>query len=257
MSPRRLAAYVATGGLAYAAALIAMFPAPWIANAIERASGQAFLLRDPAGTGWAGSGHLYVRRRSGGMLDLGMLRWTSFPFEILAGKLVADITLGESAKAARFELSPASTTLRGLNLALPGQMLENVAPGLESLGPQGNVLIRSENLRFEGNSILGLAEIEWRPVQLARAQGLELGSHLARLRGGGTKVDIELGTISGPLRLTGGGTWTRNSGLSVSGAVEHGGDPAGTMTQFLRTVCTEYRPGHCAFRIMHRTAKGT
>lgn len=257
MSPRRIAVYFATGGLAYAAALIVMFPAPWIAHAIERKSGQALSLRDPVGTIWSGSGHLYVRRRSGEMLDLGMLRWTSSLLETLTGKLVAHIALGESAKAVRLELSPASTTLRGLNLTLPGQMLESVAPGLESLGPQGTVLIRSDNLRLEGNSVLGLADIEWRPVQLARAQGLELGSHVARLRGGGTKVDIELGTIAGPLRLTGGGTWTRDSGLSVSGAMEHGADPSGTMTQFLRAVCTEYRPGHCAFRIMHRTAKGT
>ncbi len=256
MSPRRVAAYVVTGSLAYAATLIAMLPAPWIAHAIERASGQTFVLRDPAGTVWSGSGHLFVRHRSGELLDLGALRWNSFALETLAGRLVADLVLGKSANPMRLELSPASATVRGLALALPGQILESMAPSLGALGPQGTILLRSDNLRIDARSILGLAEVEWRPVQLARAQGLELGSHVARLRGGGEKVDIEFGTIGGPLRLSGGGTWTRDGGLSVSGAVEHGGDPSGTMTQFLRAVCNEYRPGNCTFRIMHRPAKG-
>ena len=257
MNAGRIAAYVATGSLAYAAALIATFPAPWFAHAIERISKQTLLLRDPVGTTWSGSGRLFVRQRSGEMLDLGMLRWDSSLFETLAGKLAADLTLGESTTAVRLELSPASTTVRGLNLELPGRILENVAPGLEALGPQGKILIRSDNLRFDANSILGLADVEWRPVQLARAQGLELGSHLARLRGGGRKIDIEFGTIEGSLRLSGGGTWARDSGLIVSGAIEHGEDRSGTMTPFLQGVCNEYRPGHCAFRITHRPEKGT
>ena len=80
---------------------------------------------------------------------------------------------------------------------------------------------------------------------------------LARLRGGGRKIDIEFGTIEGPLRLSGGGTWARDSGLIVSGAIEHGEDRSSTMTPFLQGVCNEYRPGRCAFRIMHQPAKGT
>jgi hypothetical protein len=128
---------------------------------------------------------------------------------------------------------------------------------VEAFGPHGKILIRSDSLRFDANSILGLAEVGWRPVRLARAQGLELGSHVARLRGGGRKIDIELATIEGPLRLSGGGTWTRDSGLTVSGAVEHGEDRSGMVAQFLRGVCSEYRPGRCAFRITHQPGKGT
>ncbi|MFN0161545.1 MAG: type II secretion system protein N [Burkholderiales bacterium] len=251
-----MTAYVVAGVLAYAVALVALLPAPWIAHAIERASGQTILLRDPAGTVWSGSGRLFLRQHSGEMLGLGKILWNSSIFDSLAGKLVTDIAISDSAKSMRLELSPASTTVRGLDLALPGQALENVAPGLGALGPQGKVLIRSDSLRFDANSILGLADVEWRPVQLARANGLELGSHVARLRGGGRKVDIELGTIAGPLRLSGGGSWSRDGGLIVTGAIEHGGDPSGSMTQFLQTVCNEYRPGHCAFRIMQRPAKG-
>ena len=198
---------------------------------------------------------LAVGVRSGDMLDLGMLRWNSSAFGTLTGKLAADLILGETATAVHLELSPASTAVRGLNLELPGQILANIAPGLEALGPRGKILIRSDNLRFDANSILGLADVEWRPVRLARAQGLDLGSHVARLRGGGSKIDIEFGTIEGPLRLSGGGSWTRVSGLIVSGVIEHGEDRSGAMTPFLQGVCSEYRPGRCAFRITHQPAK--
>lgn len=257
MSARRTGLYIATGCLAYVAALIATIPAAWFSRVIEGISGQTLLLRDPVGTAWSGSGRLFVRQRSGDMLDLGALHWVSSLSGALTGKLAADISLGESATPVHLELSPASTTVRGLNLELPGQILANIAPGVEALGPHGRILIRSDSLRFDANSILGLAEVQWRPVRFARAQGLDLGSHVARLRGGGRKLDIELATIEGPLRLSGSGTWAGDSGLTVSGAIEHGEDRSGMMAQFLRGVCSEYRTGRCAFRITHQPAKGT
>jgi general secretion pathway protein N len=245
---RRAWLYVATGCLVYLAALIATTPAPWVSRFVERFSHQALLLREPVGTAWAGSGRLYAQQRAGDLVDLGLLRWNTLLSGILTGKLGAEVALGESASAMRLDLSPASTAIRALNVELPGRLLSIVAPGLEALGPQGKVRIRSDNLRFDANSILGLADLEWRPVQLDRAHGLALGSHVARLRGGGSKVDIELGTIDGPLRLSGSGTWTAETGLDISGALEHGEDRSGETASFLQGVCSEYRAGRCAFR---------
>jgi hypothetical protein len=108
--------------------------------------------------------------------------------------------------------------------------------------------IRSESLQLDADSILGLAEIEWRQVRLSRAPGLDLGSHVARLRGGGSKVDIELGTLEGPLRLTGRGTWDRSAGLTMAGAAEHGAQPAAELGAFLKAVCPEYQNNRCGFR---------
>ena len=243
--------YVATGCLVYLAALIATTPAPWVSRFVERFSHQALQLRAPVGTAWAGSGRLYAQQRTGDMVDLGVLRWNTLLSGLLTGKLGAEVSLGESATMMQLELSPASTTIRALNVELPGKLLSIVAPGLEPLGPQGKVRIRSDSLRFDTNSVLGLADIEWRPVQLDRAHGLALGSHVAHLRGGGSRVDIELGTIEGPLRLSGSGTWTGETGLDISGALEHGEDRSGETASFLQGVCSEYRTGRCAFKFKH------
>jgi general secretion pathway protein N len=158
------------------------------------------------------------------------------------------VTLGENTAAVQFDLWSASTTIRTMRLELPGKLLAFVAPGLESLGPQGNILIRSDSMRFDAHSALGIADLEWRPVQLERARGLALGSHIAHLRGGGRKIDIELGTLDGPLRLSGRGTWSAEAGLDISGALEHGEDRTGETASFLQGVCSEYRNGRCGFR---------
>jgi general secretion pathway protein N len=249
MNRQAIGLYVAAGCLAYAVALIAMLPAPWMARHIENASNQSVLLRDPAGTVWSGGGRLYVRERAGTLLDIGALRWTASPASIFTGKLAVELALGSAAPSARLQLSPFSLAILGLNLELPGRVIASFAPPLEALGPQGKLLIRSDNLRFDGDSVFGLANIEWRPVRLARAPGLDLGSHVARLRGGGSKVDIELGSLGGPLRLSGAGVWTRERGLLATGAAEHDEETGAALAPFLQGVCTSYANRRCEFRL--------
>jgi len=232
--------------LAYVLTLIATLPAAWLPAAIGSLSKQSLQLRDVSGNAWKGSGRLYLRERAGGLLDLGELRWNASPAGLLAGKFVTDLVLGESAGSARVELSPASVTLRGVSLAFPGDVLAQIVPAMNPLGPQGTVLLRSENLRVSADELLGLADIEWRPVRLAAAHGLDLGSHVAHLRAGGRKIDFELGTIEGPLRLSGSGAWTQESGLAGSGMLEHGeNQPA--LAAFLQGMCADYRARRCSF----------
>jgi hypothetical protein len=233
--------------LVYAATLLATIPAAWVSWAIERASDRVLLLSDPTGTAWSGSGNLHVRPRSGELLDLGRLRWSSSPSGIFAGHLAAEISLGAGGKTVRVELSPAAMNVRGLSLDLPGRMLAEFVPALGALGPEGTLLVRSDSLRVETGSVLGLGAIEWHKIRLSRAGGIDFGSHVARLRGGGDKVDIEFGTIEGPARLSGGGTWTANHGLSLSGSFDPG-DSSPAMSSFLKGVCSEYRGERCTFR---------
>jgi len=248
MTRRRLILYIVTGCLVYAVALLAMLPAPWVSHVIESASHHKLLLRDAAGTVWTGSGRLYARQRSGDLIDLGPLRWSTAPSALLQGELAADVALNDAASPVHLEFSPGSVTIRDVKLELPGKLLAIVAPPLEVLGPEGEVRVRSDNLRIDGNSILGMAEIEWRQIRLARANGIELGSHVARLRGGGRKVDVELATLEGPVTLEGGGTWSQAAGLAISGTVE---PHAAAVVPFLKGVCSEYRDSRCLFQIKY------
>jgi len=249
VSTRRFALYGGLGIAIYLATLVATIPAPWVSRAVERMSEQKVQMREPTGTLWTGSGRLYANQRSGPLLELGLLRWRTFWSGILGARLRIELSLGDASKRATVQLSPSGMSIRGLDLVLPARIIASFAPGFESFGPKGMLRLRSDDLRFDGDSILGLAEMEWRHVRLARIPELELGSHLVRLRGGGSKVDIELATIDGPLRLSGGGTWTRSAGLSLSGAAEHDAQPAPVLAAFLNGMCPGYSRNRCTFRI--------
>ena len=248
MTRGRIALYCTVGVLAYLATLVATLPATWISRALERASSEKLLLRSPAGTVWNGSARIYAKARSGPPLELGELRWKTAWTSLLAGRLATDIALGGAGRPTHLELSPFGLSLQGLDVTLPAKALASFAPGLETFGPEGVLRVRSDSLRVESDSILGLAEIEWRQVRFARAPGLFLGSHVARLRGGGSKVDIELGTLDGPLRLSGTGNWDPKGGLRMSGAAEHGPQAPPELAQFLKAMCTDYRDSRCGFR---------
>ena len=138
MSVRRLVLYAAWGLAAYLVAFLALAPAAWLAQSVERASQQRLELRDAAGSAWSGSGRLYARTRGGEFLDLGSVRWKSTPAALLRGKLAADMTVNESPKPIRVELSPGAVTLKDLALEVPGKALGTLAPPLEILGPAGS-----------------------------------------------------------------------------------------------------------------------
>ena len=251
MSGRRLALYVACAVLAYVVTLLALAPAAWLAQSIERASRERLELRDATGSAWSGSGRLYARTRAGEFLDLGSVRWKSSPATLLRGRLGADMTLNESAKPVRLELGPGAVEVKDLALEVPGKALGALAPPLEILGPGGRVRVQSDDLRVDGESVLGLATVEWRDIRLARASGIELGSHVARLRGAGSRVDIELGTLDGPLRVSGSGSWSPRGGLALTGTAEPRPEAAATLVPFLRGVCPEFRDSRCIFNIKY------
>ncbi|HWM44268.1 MAG TPA: type II secretion system protein N [Burkholderiales bacterium] len=248
MTRARLLAYCAVGALAYLIALAATLPAAWISRALERASAEKLLVRAPEGTLWTGRARVYARERSGPPLELGELRWKTAWSGVFAGKLATDVTFGNAGRPVHLELSPFGVTVQALDVSLPAKVLSTFVPGLETVGPEGVLRLRSDNLRVEDDSILGLAEVEWRQVRFSRAPGLDLGSHVARLRGGGSKVDIELGTLEGPLRLSGSGMWDPKAGFKGAGAAEHGAQVSPELPSFLRAMCPEYRNNRCGFR---------
>src|SRR5262249_60549433 len=113
---------------------------------------------------------------------------------LLRGRLAADMTVNESPKPIRVELSPGAVTLKDLALEVPAKALGTLAPPLEIMGPSGRVRVQSDDLRLEGDSVLGLATVEWRDIRFARASGVELGSPVARLPGGGARRGYEPAT---------------------------------------------------------------
>ena len=227
---------LAVGALVYVAVLIATAPSTLVSQFIEIQTQERLSLRDPAGTVWSGSGRLAARLRSGEVLDLGPLAWETQLWSLAVHVKPGDLVV---------HLSPRELLLRDLDFRVPGALVASLDPALEALGPRGTVRITSDELRIGRGSLLGLAELEWRDVRRARVGGLARGSHVARLRGGGGTVGIELASLEGPLQLRGAGSWDRREGFSISGSAQAAG---GELAGFLKSVCAEYRDARCAFR---------
>jgi len=246
---RRSALYIAVGCLAYLIAMIATVPSAYIGNFIERETNGMLLLRSSSGTIWSGGGWLYWREGSGNLTDIGQLRWTSSQAAILAGRFETEVGLDGSRLPLFLTISNSSISVRRLDLRLPGRILVAAVPRANALQPGGMLHIRSDSLRLEGKSILGLVDIAWESIRLGRAPGLDFGSQVAHLRCGGSKIDIELGTIEGPLRLSGTGTWTPTDGLNLSGTIQEAEESSAQMTTFLKGMCSGYTNRQCRFHI--------
>lgn len=251
MRARDLLVYVAWGTLLYAIALLAMLPGASVSLTFERLSGQRLELREASGSAWSGSGRLYARTGAGALTDLGPVRWRAYPAALLRGKLGVDMTLNETPAPLRVEIGLGGIAVRDLALDVPGKLVAALATPLQVFGPEGRLTIKSDELRIEGETVLGLATVQWRDIRLARSSNLELGSHVARLRGAGSRVEIELGTLGGPLRLVGAGSWSPRDGLALSGTAEARPDAAEGLVPFLRGVCPQFRDGRCVFHIKH------
>lgn len=244
MSGRRITLYVVAGVLTYCAALAAMLPAAWIAHALQTQSNGRLELRDAGGTAWSGSGRLFARSPHGALVDLGTLRWNASAWSLPTLRIRASVTHGTAAHPMLVEVSPWGLAVQRLKVDLPGAAVAAFAPSLATLGPEGSIHVRSDSLRVERGSMLGLADVEWHGLRLSGAQGVLLGSHVARLRGGGERVDIDVSTLDGPLSVRAKGAWNRATGLTLAGTAE---PRTPDLVPFLRGFCAGYRNSVCEF----------
>lgn len=244
MSAGRVAAYVVTALIAYAVAAAVTAPATWVARALERGSADRLELRAVSGTVWAGHARLIARTPDRRGLDLGVLRWTARPSGLVPPRIGVALHAAEAARPVLLEISPRRIAVEDLDLRVPASMLAAFAPVLATFGPGGTVLVRSESLRLERDAYFGLAEVEWQRAALASQPGVALGSHIARLRGAGESVDIDLGTLEGSLQLSGKATWRPNTSFEIAGSAKARTPEAMAL---LSRLCASYRDSICRF----------
>lgn len=249
MSRGRVAAYMIVAVAAYAAAAAVTAPATWLTRALEDASAGRLQAGEISGTVWTGSARLFVRTPDQRALDLGVLRWTARPAGLFPPRIGAALRLPAAAQPVLLQISPAAIAVERLDLQLSAALLPALVPALATFGPEGTVRLRSESLRLERNAYFGLAEVEWRRAALAGQPGIALGSHIARLRGAGERVDIDLGTLEGALHLSGKATWRPSTRFEIAGTAEA---RAPEIASLLQGFCASYqastRTCHFSFR---------
>jgi len=246
---RRTTAYAVFGVLAYLATMFATVPAPWASQVVAHISNRTLELRAPSDSLWSGSGHLFLVGRSSGLHELGRLSWETSFIQLWKGQLSVELTLADQPATIDVLVSPTSVLIRGLHIKLPASIAADALPMLRGLRPDGAIVLHSENLRLEKDSIVGQASLEWRNARFEKISTASLGSFRANLRGTGAVVHIRLEEVQGPLRLVGLGAWGFASDLALSGAIEHDPDVPDEVTELLAALCGAYSNNRCSFRI--------
>ena len=206
-------------------ALTVFAPAAWLAQGLATATGGRLLLADARGTVWAGSAVMVLTGGQGSRDSSalpGRLNWTL---------RVSGTTLALRAQQAcciegemNLRIKPGLGRLRIELLAPVGQASAMVgqwpAAWLVGLGtpwntlqPTGNLLLSTSGFAAEvvqGRWVLtGRAELQIRSLASSLSTLEELGHYQLSLQGDerGDAAQIQLGTSSGALQLTGSGQW--------------------------------------------------
>lgn len=208
---RRPPAWIAAAAVAFALALIARFPARWVAFAVPRGIACGRI----SGTVWDGTCAGLRTQQA----PIGDLRWTLHPLRLLICKLSFDAVLARAAGSAhaRIDLSPSgSITVRGLEARFT--LDEGLLRELPS-SARGAVEAHLSTVHWNGQrvaDIAGTVEVHGLTVDA----GEPLGDYQLSFPGGpGDEPVGQLSDLGGPFSLAATVRLTRNDGYVVNGSI--------------------------------------
>jgi len=215
------------------ATTVATAPARFLDLALDRATLGRVRLAEADGTIWQGSGRLVFadvgaqdgqRLSTQGVAVPGRIGWAVRPWPLFAGLVDAAISVDGMAQPVRLQGSFAEMRVGPGALSLPSVELSRLGSPWNSIRPAGALAVRWEAMTIRGGQLQGKATIELRNAASAMTPVRPLGSYRVDIDGQGSRADVALQTLSGPLRLTGKGTWDARAGLRFE--ADASADPA-------------------------------
>lgn len=223
---RRLMLWLLAGALSVAATLAVLLPAAWLAPAVEAQTGGRLTLGDAQGSLWRGSA--FIGGAPSGAdavtpLLPGRFAWHLSPL-LLLGQVDAHVenpsALSQPVKVSgswyQWQISPAAVSLPAERLAALGAPLNTIQPsGRMRLSWTPLQLTRRGNaVEVNGSMTLLMDDIASRlsPIK-------PLGAYQLIMDWRGSRAQLALSTLKGPMLLSGSGALT-NGRLQFSGKAE-------------------------------------
>jgi hypothetical protein len=200
--------------VALGAAIAVFAPATLAGTWIARASRGTIALAAAEGTIWHGRGTLVT----GSEARL-PLAWSLDPWPLLRGEVRLSLAPFDTASPlprGEISLHDRAIAVRGLDVAVPAEMLQRVAAGT-GIRATGEARITSTSLEWSGDSIGGEAQISWREARISAGPGatVDLGTLNVKLAGAGTELRGAIANDGGDVDVRGSGAW-RPAGGDVS-----------------------------------------
>jgi len=202
------------------AAIVVFAPAAWLARGVASATNGRILLTDPRGTVWSGSAQPVLTGGPGSREAAALpgrlawtLGWRGAGIELRArqpcclnGETVVHVRPGFNRMAATLEPSEGGWTGRW-----PAAWLAALGTPWNTLQLGGVLRLSTPGLTLESVQgrwrMTGLAELDVVDASSRLSTLPELGSYRLTIQGSGDHSTLSLGTLEGPLELSGEGQW--------------------------------------------------
>ena len=200
--------------------LAATAPAGLLLGLVNRLGPAQVTAQGVSGTLWHGRAEGVVLRLSGGHpLFLGRGEWGFRPLRLLLGEAAADIRISGPDAAAEGLLARewGGFALRRFRGEAGAGWLAGFWPDIQLWRPEGMVRVTGERFFLGRGRFQGGGEILWERAGLSLSVVKPLGSYGFQVSGEGDRMVVRLATRSGPLELSGDGSWSTREGLEFHG----------------------------------------
>jgi general secretion pathway protein N len=224
----------ALGAAAYAAFLVVLMPASYVAARLEASTRGGVQVQEAGGSIWRGSGRATIATPAG-PLAIEQLEWRFLPARLVSGRLAFAVTGRSAGFESRGELARSLSMWEARDVAIDGLAAgaASFMPLIAHWRPEGKLAAKAPLLSWNDREMRGEARLEWRAAAVALSEVKPLGSYRIDLNGDGAQARVTLSTIEGPLALAGQGTITPPSRLAFSGEARAQGPAASSLQPLL------------------------
>jgi len=246
----RAGVLVVAGVALYAVCLVITAPASMMAWAIAYASERKVILEQPEGGLWRGyAGNIGVDPRGDGVQRFGKVSWKVAPLRLVVGELRIEVKAEGSANGTgTVILRPQSIRMLQARFAVSALSMASFFPTLQFVQPGGEVVLKTDDIVFGGNTIAGKAEAMWSDASTPFAAVKPLGTYRATAESTQGPAQLEVSTVAGALQINGRGTWSPELGFDFSGVARAAPAEAARLRDLLRLLGRADENGNHAFR---------
>ncbi|HYF60961.1 MAG TPA: type II secretion system protein N [Burkholderiaceae bacterium] len=216
------------GGLSAATVLASQAPASFADVALERVTRGRVRLAEASGTIWNGRGRVVLADVApvgaddpssargatvAGVPIPGSFGWRLSPWPLLVG--VLDARIEHDSMRQPVLLTGRAGELRATagSIQLPAVALDRLGSPWNTIRPTGSLTVAWDGVVLRDGRFDGRATIELAQAASALTPVRPLGAYRIVVVGSGAQAQVTMTTLSGPLRLDGGGTWDAGAGL--------------------------------------------
>ncbi len=234
--------------VAYVLFLIMLAPATLIDVGLQRTTHGTLRLAQAQGTLWSGSGRLEIRDPTGQVGVGKPVSWVLQPSSLLRGQLDYQVSIDHATASFPVHVSARRIDVSHVDFSLPAAALGLAVPRMAPLGLRGEIVFHITKFMRAGDVVSADAVMMWKDASSALTSVAPLGTYELRVDGAAGSMNASLRTRSGPLQLTGGGSWRGDAPSDFSVAARVDAHSHAQLAPLLRLIAVERGDGDFALQ---------